>query len=147
MRNRSRSFLALALVAGLALAGCGGDGDDSSTGPSKEELRKIELESLAAYACMPASQKRQLRSLEARHDARVRLLAGRASGATGATGPAGTTGDAFKRTVESDRVRGRLLARARAIYTQYLPGGKNYDGGCFLREREKARKRLEQLGS
>jgi hypothetical protein len=146
MGTTTRILLALLLSAGLLVAGCGGDGD-SSTGPSKEQLRKSEIESLAAYACMPAKQRSELRTLEARHNTRLRQLARKAGGPTGTTGPAGTTGEAFKRTVEADAVRSRLLAKARAIYNDFLPGGDKYDGGCFLREREKARKRIESLGS
>ena len=90
---------------------------------------------------MPESLRRELRALEKRHDTRVRALA-RASLPKGATG--GTTPPVgFERTVEADKVRKRLLLRARTIYSRYSPGGQDYEAGCYLRERERARARVE----
>ena len=140
MKPTVRGFIALALIAACsAPLACGGS-DDS--GPSREDqIREVEIQSLAAYACMPANLRRELRTLEKRHNDRVRALA-RASLPKGATG--GTTPPVgFERTVENDQVRNRLLRRARGIYQRFSPGGQDYDAGCFIREREKARTRVE----
>jgi hypothetical protein len=136
---RLRSCLVIALVAtapaGLA---CGGS-DDKNT--RKEQIREVEIQSLAAYACMPASLRRELRSLETKHDARLKAIyrASRPKGATGGT----TIPPGFQQLVENDKVRKRLLHRAQTIYLRYSPGGRDYEAGCYLREREKARSRLE----
>jgi hypothetical protein len=127
-------------VAPLQIA-CGSD--DGSQ--ANEKFREVEIQSLAAYECMPKGLRQELRALERRHDARVQALARAAlpKGATaGATPPAG-----FEQTVEADPVRDRLLRRARAIYRSYSPGGDDYDAGCYLREREEARARIEGSGA
>jgi hypothetical protein len=134
-----RCLIAFALLAAApGELACGGS-DDGNT--RAEHIKEIEIQSLAAYACMPADLRRELRTLERRHDARVRALA-RASLPKGATG--GTTPPiGFEQTVEADKVRSRLLRRARAIYGRFSPGGRDYDAGCYLREREKARNTVE----
>jgi hypothetical protein len=136
MRTPFRGALAIALIAvtGTQIA-CGG----SDEGSSNPQIRQVQIESLAAYACMPEGKRRELRALERRHDARVRELA-RANPKGGVTGPT------FRQTVQSDPARLRLLAKARAIYRQYLPGGKAYDPSCFFREREKAKAQVQKGG-
>jgi hypothetical protein len=120
---------------------CGGSDDKTAN----EQVRELEIQSLAAYSCMPKNLRRELRTLEKRHDARVRALA-EASIPKGAT--AGTTPPVgFQQTVQSDPLRKRLLRRARAIYGRFSPGGEDYDPGCYLREREEARRRIENPGA
>jgi hypothetical protein len=134
VRIAFRATLALALLVMIGTqTSCGG----SDEGSSNPQIRQVEIESLAAYACMPEAKRRELRALERRHDARVRELARRIP-------KAGVTGPTFRQTVQSDPTRLRLLAKARAIYRQYLPGGSGYDASCFFREREKAKTRLEK---
>jgi hypothetical protein len=137
---RLRLCLVIALVAAVpAQLACG----SSEKKPSREEqIREVEIQSLAAYACMPDSLRRELRQLEKQHDARVRKLAKAAQpkGTTGGTSPP----VGFEQTVIArDKVRLRLLHRAQVIYKAYSPGGRNYDAGCFLPQREKARARIE----
>jgi hypothetical protein len=134
-----RCIVAFALLAAApAELACGGSDDETTR---KEQLREVQIQSLAAYSCMPESLRRELRRLEKRHDARVKAIY-RASQPKGATG--GTTAPAgFQQLVERDHVRLRLLRRAQTIYRSYSPGGRDYEAGCYLREREKARSRLE----
>jgi hypothetical protein len=137
---RPRLCLVFALVAVVpALAACGSSEDKLT---QQEQIREVEIQSLAAYACMPKSLRRELRQLEKQHDARVQKLA-RAAQPKGTTG--GTTPPiGFEQSVVAkDKVRLRLLHRAQAIYKAYSPGGRNYDAGCYLPEREKARTRVE----
>jgi hypothetical protein len=136
-----RGSIAVVLVALAPLQLACGDSDDGSA----KEIREVEIQSLAAYACMPADLRRRLRQLERRHDARIRALA-RASIPKGATGGV-TPPPNFQQTVEADPVRGGLLRTARGIYRRYSPGGRDYDPNCYLREREKARNRLENTGA
>jgi hypothetical protein len=131
MRIGVRRLLAIALIAAAgSQIGCGGSDEESSN----QELQQVQIESLAAYACMPEARRAELRRLERQHNARIRALAEQS--------PQGATGPAFRRTVESDPARRRVLAKARAIYRLYLPGGKKYDAACFFREREKAKTRV-----
>jgi hypothetical protein len=135
-----RLCLVIALVAAVpAVAACGSSVDKLTR---QEQIREVEIQSLAAYACMPKSRRRELRQLEKQHDARVQKLA-RAAQPKGTTG--GTTPPiGFEQSVvEKDKVRLRLLHRAQVIYKAYSPGGQNYDAGCFLPEREKARTQVE----
>jgi hypothetical protein len=137
---RLRLCLVIALVAAAPAQLACGSSDDKPT--QEEQVREVEIQSLAAYACMPESLRRELRRLEKQHDARVRKLAKAAQpkGTTGGTSPPA----GFERTViERDKVRLRLLHRAQVIYKAYSPGGRNYDAGCFLPQREKARARVE----
>jgi hypothetical protein len=136
MRALIRTTIAIGLVATLPL-GCGGSDENSND----QQVRDVEIASLAAYECMPSRLRSELRQLEKRHDARVREIA-RASLPKGATGGA-TVPPGFQQQVERDPVRLRLLRRARVIYQRYSPGGKDYDPPCYLRERERARNRLE----
>jgi hypothetical protein len=120
---------ALVALAPMQLA-CGEDSGNG--GPSKTEVRRVQIDSLAAFACMPKSQRRELRSLEKRHAARLTALARE-----------NPPGPGFERIAEADPARQRILRKARAIYREYLPGGRRYDASCFFREREKARRRVE----
>jgi hypothetical protein len=135
--------IALTLVASmLAPLGCG----DAKQKPLSEQLRDVEIRSLAAYACMPQSLRSELRVLERRHNARVAALAKKAGVPAGATG--GTTlPPNYQQTVENDPIRTRLVRRARVIYGRYLPGGDDYDESCYQRERAAAQSRLEKLGT
>jgi hypothetical protein len=135
-----RCLVAIALVGTLPAQLACGSSEDKLT--RSEQIREVEIQSLAAYACMPKNLRRELRRLEKQHDARVEKLARAAQpkGTTGGTSPA----IGFEQTVvERDKVRIRLLHRAQAIYKAYSPGGRNYDAGCYLPEREKARTRIE----
>jgi hypothetical protein len=134
-----RFCLLVALIAAApAVLACGGSDDEPTR---QEQIREVEIQSLAAYACMPANLRRELRRLENRHEARLKAIyrASRPKGATGGT----TIPPGFQQLVERDKVRLRLLRRAQAIYLRYSPGGRDYEAGCYLREREKARNRLE----
>jgi hypothetical protein len=137
---RLRLCLVIALVAAVPSQLACGSSDDKPT--REEQIREVEIQSLAAYACMPKSLRAELRQLEKQHDARVRKLARAAQpkGTTGGTSPP----IGFEQTViQRDKVRLRLLHRAQVIYKAYSPGGRNYDAGCYLPQREKARARVE----
>jgi hypothetical protein len=140
MKPYRRFVAAVVLVVCLVVPlGCG----EAKQKPLDEQLRDVEIRSLAAYACMPKNLRAELRSLERRHNARVAALTARnvPEGATGGTSaPAG-----LGQTIENDPVRTRLVARARSIYRQYLPGGTNYEASCYQPQRAAAKERLEKL--
>jgi hypothetical protein len=137
-----RGTLTIVLLAAVpAQLACGGSDGKSVD----QQIREVEIQSLAAYACMPKNLRRELRMLERRHDARLRALARKniPQGVTaGTTPPSG-----FRQTVEADPLRKSLLRRARTIYRRHSPGGADYDPACYLREREKAERRLENVDS
>jgi hypothetical protein len=137
---RLRLLLVIALVAAVPAQLACGSSEDKVT--QEEQIREVQIQSLAAYACMPENLRRELRQLEKQHDARVRKLAKAAQ-------PKGTTSGTSppigfeQRVVERDKVRLRLVRKAQVIYKAYSPGGRNYDAGCYLPQREKARARVE----
>jgi hypothetical protein len=134
--------LLVALAGALSvLGGCGGSDQE----PPSDAIRQLEIRSLAAYNCMPKDLRRELRVMERRHDARVRQLAREAP--PGADVGATAANQQFRQTVESDPQRRRLLRRAQAIYKRFVPGGNDYEPGCYLRERQKAKTRLASLGA
>jgi hypothetical protein len=138
--NYLRTAIGAALVVSMLVPlGCGGEAKQK---PLSEQLRDVEIRSLAAYACMPKNLRRELRSLERRHDARITALAKTAlpAGATGGT----SLPPSYRQTVENDPLRNQLLRRARLIYHRYLPGGQNYKASCYQPQRAAAKARLEK---
>jgi hypothetical protein len=137
---RLRLCLAIALVAAVPAQLACGSSDKKPT--QEEQVREVEIQAFAAYHCMPKSLQRELRQLEKKHNARVRKLA-RAAQPKGTTGGTSPPVGLEQTVIERDKVRLRLLHRAQVIYKAYSPGGQNYDAGCFLPQREKARARVE----
>jgi hypothetical protein len=143
MTSPVRGKLLAVAVAG-AVCVSGGCGESKEEAPN-EQIRQLEIQSRAAYNCMPNELRRELRVMERQHDARIRQLArknvpGAGVGATAAQ-------ERFQQIVEQDPRRSRLLRKARGIYRRYLPGGADFDARCYLREREKARNRIESAGT
>ena len=131
----------LTIVAGVAvLAGAvlviRAISDDDGGQSNEEAIQQIQRQTSAAYDCMPKNVQRRFDATLKRYERRFGQVIDRL--------PDDASPEDADRALRADPQVERLRTRARAILTDYLPGGDEFDRECY---RQAARRFDQRPGS
>jgi hypothetical protein len=99
--------------------------DDGSGNSSDAAGTEAQRRTAGAYDCMPRAQQRRFDRAVKRYDARFGYVLDHV--------PAGDTDKPVDEVLEADARYVALRNRARAILVDYLPGGSEFEEGCYRR--------------